>query len=227
MATSEAAVAGGPQTRTASRSTSYAPLVYGLGFVVLFVVAFFMEDTPDGNASNAKWTSYFASKSHRTELIVSAFLFVVAALLLLALFTELASRVRDEARPDQSRFGLGAATIGATCIAIGGVANAVVAGAMAFGNAPEPNADVLRYGDNLGYPILAVAGMISVAVAIVVLSVQAGRVGLFSKGVVIASVVLGVLTLLSFLFFPLLAMLIWVITASIVLTRQGAAAAGA
>jgi hypothetical protein len=117
------------------------------------------------------------------------------------------------------------AGFGAVAVAIGGTCTAIVSGAIVFGNAPEPSPDVLRYADNLGYPIITVAGMIAVAVAMGMLTIQAYRSGLFGKGLTYFCVVLAVLTLASFMFWPLFAMLLWCIVVSIVLARRGDPAA--
>jgi hypothetical protein len=219
MATSEMAAPVRTQARSKTRGGSPIALL-GIGFSVLFFVAFMLNNSPDSNASNATWTRWFANSGHRTEQIESAFLFVIAALCLLSFLTHVWTRVNGPGEGLRNPLPLLAATFGAVAIAIGGTAAAVVAGAMAFGSAPEPSPDVLRYADNVGYPIITVAGMIAVALAIGMLSVQAGRSGLFGRRLMIFGVAMAVITLASFEFFPLLAVLVWCIVVGIVLARR-------
>jgi hypothetical protein len=221
MATSDVAM---PTARTGSETSAgarMAPLL-GIVYAVLFFVAFLLENTPDDDASDAKWTNYFASSGHRTQIIVAAFLFVVAAACMAAFMSTLWSRLGSAGR---NPLGLVAAGTGAAAIAIGGTFTAVIPGAMAFGSLREPSADLLRVSSDMGYPVISVAGMIALAVAIAVLSVQARDAGLFGSRLTIFSLVLAVITLASVLFFPLLAMLIWFIVVSVVLMRRGPAVA--
>ncbi len=200
----------------------------GLGFAVLFVVAIFMENTPDADSSDAKWTAYFASSSHRTTVIIGAFLFVAAALCLAIFLSTLWSRVSLPG-PDGARnpAALVVSALGATAIAIGGVQTGTIAGAMVFGSLKEPSAAILRFADQIGYPIITLAGMISVAVAIAILTVQGRRVGVFGQGMTVYGAIAAVATVFSFLFFPMLLTLIWFVAASIVLARRGPARAAA
>jgi hypothetical protein len=216
------AVPSSSSDRPAARAAgARAEPLIGVAFAVLFFVAFNLSNTPDNEASDAKWTNYFASSGNRTSLIVSGFLFVVAALCLLWFLTMLWSRIAAAQRPESlNPLPLAAATVAAAAIAIGGVLNAVVAGAMAFGSSPEPSPDILRFADNLGYPVIAVAGMFATALAIAGLSLQARRVGVFGKGLTTFGVIVALITLASFLFFPMLLMLIWFLVVGVVLSRR-------
>jgi hypothetical protein len=143
---------------------------------------------------------------------------VLAAVCLVAFLTTLAARV-SASGPDP--FTIAATASGAACIALGGVANALVAGAMAFGSMPEPNSDVLRFGDTIGFPFITVGGMLFIAFVIARLTLAARHSGLFGQGLAAYSLISAALTLLSFLFFPLLLTLIWFLVVGIVLTRRG------
>lgn len=200
----------------------------GVGFAVFFVVAIFMENTPDANAPDAKWTTYFASSSNRTTVIIGAFLFVVAALCLGSFLSTLWSQVAAPG-PEGARnpAALVVGALGAAAIAIGGVQTGTIAGAMVFGNLKEPSAAILRFADQLGYPIITLAGMISVAAAIAILTVQGRRAGVFGRGMTIYGAIAAVATVASFLFFPMVLTLIWFIAASVVLARRRPAPAAA
>jgi hypothetical protein len=193
----------------------------GIAFAVVLFAGFFIDDTPSSDASNAKWHDWYASSGHRAAMIVSAFLLAIAAVLLVSFLSTLWTRVAPvDERGARNPAPLALATLGAAGIATGGVVGAVVAGAMTFGDLPEPSPGILRFSDQIGYPILAVGGMLAVAAAIALLSVQAHRAGLFGRAMLVYGLIAAVGTALSFLFFPMLLTLIWFIAASVVLARR-------
>ncbi len=200
------------------------PFAAGLGFAVAFFFAFFITNTPDGNASDQKWHDYFASSGHRAELIVSGFLFAIAGLMAISFLGSLWSRIAAAGGVRPGPIPLLAAGLGATCIVIGGVMNAVISGAMAFGDMPEPSAETLRAFDNLSFPVITVGGMIAMGFAIAVLSIQARRSGVIGGALAGFGLVTAVCAVASFLFFPMLLVLIWFIVASIALLRAPAPA---
>ena len=201
----------------------FTPLL-GVAYAVLFFIGFLITGTPNADAPDSEWTDYFSSGGHRAELIISAFLLVIAAICMLWFVSAVWTRIAAIRGPGGglSPVPVAAAAVAATGIAIGGVLNAVVAGAIAFDSLPEPSADLLRFSDQLGYPILAIGGMIPLAVVIASLGMQARDAGLIGSRLGTYSMVAAPLTAISFLFFPLLFMLIWFIAAAVSLYRGGA-----
>lgn len=197
----------------------------GVGFVVLFVAGALMDNTPQTNASDAKWISYYASSGNRATLLVAGFLLVLAALCLLAFFSVLWNRVaaaREGRRTNP--LPVVAAAAGGAGIAIGAFLSASIAGGMVFGNLPEPAPAIMRLVEQLGFPLLMVAGMFAVALAIAAVSLQAKAAGAFGTGMTVFSLIMAVITLGSFYFIPLLAPLLWVLVTSIILIRRPALA---
>lgn len=216
VSSSSAAVPG--RAAAPAGLSRWAPLT-GVGFVVLFFFAFFINNTPDSNATDKKWLDYYASSGNRAGLLVSAFLFVLAALCLVSFLSVLWGRIGARQGGPLNPLPLVATGISATCIALGGALNAIVAGNMIFGSLPEPNAGILRVLDGIGYPVIVVAGMFALALAIVGFSFQARRAGLFGGGLRTLGVIFGVLTLASVFFFPLIFPLVWCLVVSVVLLR--------
>jgi hypothetical protein len=220
----EGPTTGPSAVRPATRSgwARREPLI-GVAFVVLFVAGFATMNTPNADESNKKWVDFFASSGNQIALVVSAFLFVLAGLCLLWFLTMVWSRAAAARRPEAaSPLPLLAAGAAAVSIAIGGVFNAVIAGAMIFGNGklPEPRADILRVFGQISFPLIAVAGMIAFALALGALSLQARRAGVFGKGLTIFSLIVAVVALFSFIFFPMLLVLVWFLVASVMLFRR-------
>jgi hypothetical protein len=101
---------------------------------------------------------------------------------------------------------------------------------MIFGKMPEPSAQILRFSDQLGFPVVVVAGMIALALAVVLTTLRARASGLFNTGLTVFSLVAALAALLSFVFFPLAIVMIWFLWVSVVLflhRRRASAAAGA
>jgi hypothetical protein len=220
-----------PSAHRVTRSTwaRWAPLS-GVAFVVLVVAGFSTMNTPDADASNKKWIDFFASSGNQISMVVSGFLLVLAGLCLLWFLTTVWSRIAAARRPEPlSPLALGAAGVSAAAIAVGGVMNAVIPGGMLFakGKLPEPSAEFLRVFSQISFPLIAVAGMIAAALAIGVLSTQARQAGVFGKGLTIFSLVVAVVALFSFIFFPMLLVLVWFLVASVALLRRRAPVAGA
>jgi len=193
----------------------------GIAFIVLFVAAVFMDNLPAGNASDRAWTAYFASAAHRVSMIVSGFLLVAAALALLSFFVFTWTRVTRAARPGgTSLLPVAAAGVSAACIAAGGALGAVVPGSMVFGSQPEPAPGILRVLATLGIPLVLVGGMVPLALAVASLSLQAKAAGIFGRGMAGVGLAVAVITLFSFEFFTMLAMLAWVLAVSVVVIRR-------
>jgi hypothetical protein len=198
----------------------WAPAL-GLAFVALFVVGSFLDSTPNSNASLLKWYQWFSSSGHQIQLVVMAFLLVLSALCLIGFFAGLLARVASrEERSRRSPVALVAAGVAAAAIAVGGVLGAGVAGAMIFGKMPEPSAQILRFSDQLGYPVVVVAGMIALALAVVITALRAKVTGLFGTALTIFSLVAALAALFSFAFFPLIIVCIWFLWVSVVLFRH-------
>jgi hypothetical protein len=214
------ASASTPRPAERSSASRLEPLL-GIAFAVLFFAAFFIQSPPNDNASDTSWVNYYASSGHRTTILVGGFLLVFAAMCMLGFLTMIWFRIAA-AQPagSLSPLPLAAAAVASACVAIGGVLGAVVAGAMIFGNLPEPSPDILRFTGDAGFPVIGVAGMFATALAIGGLSLQARRVGFFSQRLATFSMIVAVITLASFLFFPLLVMLIWFVVVAVALYRR-------
>lgn len=207
-----------PATR--SRWTRWESLT-GLGFVVLFVAGLLSTTSLQDNDPNSRWLQDYASRGNQVRILVAGFLVVLASLCLIAFVASMWSRIAQARRPEAtSPLPLVAGGIGAAGIALGGVFAASVPGAMIFGHLRLPGADILRLTMDLFFPAVTIAGMFGVALAIAGLAVQAHRAGLFSRRFAVVGVVVGVLTLSSFMFLPMAVPVIWFLIVSIILLRR-------
>ena len=141
---------------TAARggATKVGPIA-GIAFVVLFVVGFLMLETPDADASDAKWSSFWQDSGHRTNAVIASILTCLAAVAFLWLAGALRRR-------------LGAA-VGADAAYAGGIAYGAVVLMAGFGrgiigvghnlaDVPIPkDVDLLKFADGLYYGVVFLA----------------------------------------------------------------------
>jgi hypothetical protein len=162
----------------------------------------------------------YASHGKQVQHLASGVLLVLAALALMTFLTHLWTTVVAARRPQPvSPLPLVAAGVAAACIAVGGILMAGISGSALIGSAPIPSAEVLRLGNDVGFAMVGVAGMLAAALSIACVSVQARSAELFSRRLTRFSLVVAVLLLGSVAFVPILALLIWLIVVAVALTR--------
>jgi hypothetical protein len=191
----------------------------GIAFPVLFLASVAVSNPPADNASNAKWIANYTGSSEQARHLATGVLLVLAGLCLASFLTALWRRIRD-ITPSISPLPLVASAASASCIAAGGVVMAFVSGGELFGKYPLPSADVLRLSNDLGFALVAVAGMLAAALAVVCLSVQGNAAGVFGRRTRIFGIVVSVVLLAGVAFVPVFALLIWTTLMAIRLLRR-------
>jgi len=206
--------------------------VTGIVFVVLFVVAFYINQAPGDGASNQEWLKTYANSGNQILFVVSGFMLVIASLCLLAFVNSLWSRIAAARRPQEtSRLPRAGAGLAAAAIALGAVLAATVPGTMIFrshlaaGQLRLPSADILRLTADAFFAFVSVAGMFGVALAIAGLGVQARSAGLFGRWFATTSIVVAIITLFSFGYYPMIAPMLWFLVVSIMLLRRNSVVA--
>ncbi len=96
---------------------------------------------------------------------------------------------------------------------------------LAAGQLRLPSADVLRLTADAFFAFVSVAGMFGVALAIAGLGVQARSAGLFGRWFATTSLVVAIITLFSFGYYPMIAPMLWFLAVSIMLLRRNLVAA--
>jgi hypothetical protein len=196
-----------------------APLS-GIAFVVLFLASVAVSTAPKDTASDAAWVAAYATHSKQVQHLATGVLLVLAALSLMTFLTHLWTTVAAARRPEAvSPLPLVAAGVAAACIAVGGILMAGISGSALIGSAPIPSAEVLRLGNDVGFAMVGVAGMLAAALSIACVSVQARSAEVFSKRLTRFSLVVAVLLLGSVAFVPIVALLIWLTVVAVALTR--------
>lgn len=186
-------------------------------FVPAFVVGLLLVDNPDGNSSAATFAAWYGNHAHRVHLILSGALLCVAALAWVVFVTGL--RERLSAGP-ADRVAGSAATITAALLGVCGALMAAIPAGMTFGSAPAPGADAARFLPMAAYLALGMFAMPAAGLAIATICWNARRAGTLPPALAWAGIVAAVLLLGSVEFFPMLALVLWVLAAIVVLVRR-------
>ena len=94
-----------------------------------------------------------------------------------------------------------------------------ISASLLIGGGPEPGADVLRLANDMGFGMVALAGMSAVALSLASMSFQARSVGLFGTKTFAFTLIVAIVLLGALAFVPLLALFIWVLFMVGMLTR--------
>jgi hypothetical protein len=195
----------------------WAPLS-GIAFVVAYVVGMILVRTPDSNDPAETIAAYYAaSKSHRVEMIVSAYILIAAGLLFLWFLSSLRSRLRaaegGEGTLSTLVFGAGVVFVG--MLSVGAVALAAVPGAISFGeNGDIFGADAVQTAQSLGWGAILIGGMLSAAVMIFAASILTLRTGALPKWSAWVGILAAIALLFALVWIPQIALLIWALCVS-------------
>lgn len=205
----------------------------GVAFVVLFVAGVVLNfgNTPETKSSDTstvtaqKWVDYLSSTSHRTALIVSAYLLILAGLTFVWFTIGLRARFADSTAAGRLISHLG--VLGAGAMVSAAMAGAAVAGSVSFGNNPVPqNGDAIRIVMELFFPFLFVVfGLVS-AVLIATVAIAVKRTEILPRWVVYTGWIAMLGSLAGVVFLPFVLPLLWYLALSILsLTRSSPTAA--
>ena len=97
---------------------------------------------------------------------------------------------------------------------MGGMLMGAVSG-LALGRCPYRMPTCMRFGNDTGFVMVGIPGMLATAISIACLSVQAHTAGLFGKRLLWFAFVVSVVLLASFAFLPIAALLVWLIVVAV------------
>lgn len=196
----------------------------GIAFVVFFIASVVVSSVPSDTASDHAWVAAYATHAKQAGHLATGVLLVLAALSLMTFLTHLWMRVA-EAREYRavSPLPVVAAGVSAACIAVGGILMATASGSALLYSQPIPGADLIRLGNDVGFAMVGVAGMLATALSIACLSVQARAAGIFGARLARFSVVVAVVLLASVAFAPIAALLVWLVAVTVTDTRRAPA----
>lgn len=202
-----------------TRRTPAGPLgpLAGLLFVVLFVVSFAVLNTPDGDAGDEEWRTYWLDSDHRTEGIVASLAMLVAAAAFLWMLGDLRRRIGPAVGGDAA-FGAGVTM--ASLLMVAGFAAGLIPVGHELADVPIPqDPDVVRMIDGGYFGVLFLAVPYAMAALMLALFVALQGDDLLPGWLKIATVVVGIVALSGpFLFVvPHALFLIWTLVVCITL----------
>lgn len=191
----------------------------GILFGILFVIGMLMMNLPDG--TDAQVTAFYTDSGNRMQLLVDAYVLVVAAVVFLVYVVDLRSRMRAASNADSPWVQLSfiSGVVFAAALILFACMIGSIAGAQAFGDEPVPTAAVARFLPESGYAILMVGGAFMVATHIASAGAEALRNGLLPRWLCVLGFVLAFVVLFSVVFIPLIAIPLWTIITGVILLR--------
>jgi hypothetical protein len=196
----------------------------GIAFVVFFAASVAVSTVPKNSASDQAWLAAYATHAKQASHLATGVLLVLAALSLMTFLTHVWTRVvKAGGSRAVSPLPVVAAGVAAACIAAGGILMAAASGSALIYSQPLPGADVLRLGNDAGFAMVGVAGMLAASLSIACLSVQARAAGLFSARLTRFSLAVALVLLASIAFVPIVALLVWLVTVTVSLARRAGA----
>lgn len=186
----------------------------GLAFVVLFVVGIFLNfgNSPDitskdtDASADAAFTRYLSSSGHRTGLLASGIVFVIAAMAFVW-FTGALRKLLSSTEAARLVSALG--VLGAGLVATGAMINATPAGVVSFGDEPPFSGQVIRGLMDMLFPFLLIAFGLVCAGIVGVLTVDFTRSRLVPRWLAYSGWLAVVGGLLATVFLPFAVTLLW------------------
>jgi len=197
------------------KTSRFGPLL-GVVFAVLLFLAANVGSTPDTDKP-AKWADFYSKHSNQVQVLVSAYLFILAGLALLGFLCVL--RTRMDGKMPAFAFVSGAVAAGGLCIT-GGLYGGV-AGDILFGNTHVvPSAELADYLTSTAFGVFLASSMLPLAFSLLSLGMAAIRTRVLSLWIGWFAVVTGVVTLFSVLWLPLVVLLAFLLVVGVALTVQ-------
>jgi hypothetical protein len=208
------------------RRDPWTPLAGFLAALTFVVGVIFAADSPDSDDSAAKVLAWYADKGHRTGIIIGAYVLAFCGLFLLWFASGLRQRLRDAEGPEGrlANVALGGGFLLVGMLWVGAVALAAVPAGKSLGGSPLETADVARFFPSLGFGAILLFGMFAAIAMIEATSIVILRTGVFPRWLAWLGFACGVVLLFGVVFLPIIALPIWLIATSVVLTRNPAPA---
>ncbi|HEV8299269.1 MAG TPA: hypothetical protein VGQ20_18310 [Acidimicrobiales bacterium] len=218
-----ASTSGGVPLRAMGDSNRW-PAIAGILFVPLFVVAMLMHapGVPDTDEPIAEWAKWVNDGGNQALALISAYLFVLAAVAFVAFSLGVGRRIRNAGSDSTVAAGavVGLSVLGSVLLIVGGMAlNAGPISYLFDDNLPDPT-DVVVFTQSMsiGYGSILVGAAISFAAAIAIASTALRNA--MPRWFTIAGFVAAIVLLASVIFIPIVVLPLWVLGASILMLRR-------
>ena len=190
-------------------------------FIALIVGGTAVLSTPLTDAPAEEWTQFLADDGNRAKSIAAMYLFVVAAFAFLWFAWGLVSRLHAAVPESTPLVGLTliAAALFAGAILVAAVALGNAAASITFGGSPTPEeplyGEIARVTEQFGFGVFFLAGLMSAAVTIALVSTLAWDSGVLPRWISWLGYVTAVALLFAALFFPLVMLAVWLLSVGV------------
>jgi hypothetical protein len=200
--------------------TPTAGILAALTFVFGLAAA---ADSPDNDDTDAKILAWYADHGHRVGVIIGAFILAFCGLFLLWFASGLRQRLRLAEGPEGrlANVALGGGVLLVALLWVGAAALAAIPAGVSLGGSTQlTNADLARFLPSIGFGSILIFAMFGAIALIDATSIVIMRTGVLPRWLGWLGFVCGVVLLFGAVFFPVIALPVWLIAASIVLYRQ-------
>jgi hypothetical protein len=193
----------------------------GIAFVVLLIVGFMLIDIPSGDDPAQKIANFYNDGGNRAQVIIGGYLMILSGVFFFWFLASLRSRLlAAEGAPGRlTAIVFGSGLVFAAMVMLAGAVFISVAGNIAFGDEKFVSVEAARLLPEVGYPILLISGAFAGIAMIDAASVLILRTRTLPVWLAWWGFATALLLLISFLFFPILLLLLWVVFVSIALLR--------
>ena len=192
----------------------------GILYVILFIIGgMLLYDGPTGDETPAKYLAYYGQGGHRDRVGIGWVLAMLGVLGLIWFLARLRDVVAGYGMPFFSSLVFIGGTVYATMTAVGASLRMGTATMSddTFAHTVYPG--VIHGASDAAY-VMHAGGGVGAATFMIAASLAALHSGRISSAVGWIGVALGILALFSLLFFPMLAIAIWLVAAGIMLFRE-------
>jgi hypothetical protein len=210
-----------------ARRDAWTP-VAGILAAITFVVGIILAaDSPDSTDTDAQVLAWYADKDHRVEVICGAYFLAFCALFLVWFGAGIRRRLLAAGSGRLADIALGGAVLCAGLIAVGAAAVASVPAGQSLGGSPLSTADIARFLPSIGFGAILLFAMFGAIALIDAVSIVIYRTGILPRWLAWLGFLCAIVLLFGVVFFPIVALPIWLLAISIALLRRGPPAATA
>jgi hypothetical protein len=209
------------EVRSPEGDARFAP-IFAVLFAVSLVVGLLMSGMANDTSNKSDDEVLKLFHDHKGAGAAAAYFFAFAGLVFLPLAWTLIRRVAVGLSPLAEQIARWTAVLFVAMVFAGGMTLSTLALTAVFGNEKDPSADLIRFLPQLGYPMLLIAGGLSVGVFLAVVSRAGQRSATLPKWHVIIGYVAAVAMLVAPLFVPMVLIPIWAIASAVALRRPAA-----
>ena len=183
-------------------------------FAVLFILGMLLSGMSSDTQDKTVDEILKDFDDNKVAAVIAAYVLVVAALAFLPLAWAMTRKVEASLSAMALQVARWTAVLFAATLMIGGILFAALAGAVEFGGEDAPPVEFIRYIPQIGYGIILIAGALTVAVFLVIVSRAGQTGGALAQWFCILGYVAAVAMLVGVLFIPMLLLPIWAIAAA-------------